>query len=144
MKKLLTLLVCALIAQNTYYLFGHITEFDYEEDVVTVEDHDGNLWQFEGIEDWEIGDRCLLLMYTNGTDVAEDDAIVRATYIEEDEEEFNKGYYYGIQHVINDSVIYTTERYNPDDPEASEWNGFNQRILIVVDDITYEVGMHQC
>ena len=85
MKKLLTLLVCALIAQNTYYLFGHITEFDYEEDTVTVEDHDGNLWQFEGIEDWEIGDRCLLLMYTNGTDVAEDDAIVRATYIEEDE-----------------------------------------------------------
>lgn len=60
------------------------------------------------------------------------------------QEGFQTGWYYGIQHVINDSTIYTTERYNPDDPEASEWNGYNQRILIVVDDITYEVGMHQC
>lgn len=87
MKKLLTLLVCAIIAQNTYYLFGRIAEFDYEKDIVTVETHDGNLWQFYGIEDWELGDRCLLLMYNNNTSVAEDDMIVRATYIEEEDAE---------------------------------------------------------
>lgn len=69
--------------------------------------------------------------------------MVRA-YMLGKQEGFNKGYYFGIQHVINDSIIYTTERYNPDDPEASEWNGYNQRILIVIDDITYEVGMYQC
>lgn len=87
MKKLLTLLVCAIIAQNTYYLFCHVTEFDYKEDTVTVEDHDRNLWQFYGIEDWELGDKCLLLMYNNNTSVAEDDMIVRATYIEEEDAE---------------------------------------------------------
>ena len=69
--------------------------------------------------------------------------MVRA-YMIGKEEGFNKGWYHGIQHVINDSIIYTTERYDPNNPEASEWNGYNQRILIVVDDITYEVGMHQC
>ena len=60
------------------------------------------------------------------------------------QEGFQTGWYFGIQHVIKDSVIYTTERYNPENPEASEWNGFDQRILIELDDVTYEVGMHQC
>lgn len=56
---------------------------------------------------------------------------------------FTAGRYSGIKHAINDSVIWTVDRYDPDDPEASEWNGYDQLIYIDLDGNTYEHGMFQ-
>ena len=49
----------------------------------------------------------------------------------------------GIRHAIEDSEIYATERYDPDRPEASEWNGYDLRVYIEIDGKTYEHGVYQ-
>ena len=50
----------------------------------------------------------------------------------------------GIRHAIRDAEIWTVDCYNPLDPGASEWNGYDQRIMIELDGETYEHGMIQC
>ena len=50
----------------------------------------------------------------------------------------------GIRHAIEDSVIWTVDLYNPDDPESSAWNGYDQLIYINLDGELYEHGMIQC
>ena len=50
----------------------------------------------------------------------------------------------GIWHAIEDSVIWTVDRYDPDDPEASAWGGYDQLIFIELDGDVYEHGMIQC
>lgn len=49
----------------------------------------------------------------------------------------------GVAHAIEDSEIYTVDFYNPQDPEASEWNGYDQQIFIELDGEVYEHGMYQ-
>lgn len=49
----------------------------------------------------------------------------------------------GIRHAIEDSEIYATERYDPDRPDASEWNGYDLKIFIDLDGRTYEHGAYQ-
>ena len=50
----------------------------------------------------------------------------------------------GIRHAIEDSEIWTVDCYNPDDPESSAWNGYDQLIYIELDGQQYEHGMIQC
>ena len=50
----------------------------------------------------------------------------------------------GIHHAIHDAEIWTVDVYNPLDPGASEWNGYDQRIMIELDGNVYEHGMIQC
>lgn len=50
----------------------------------------------------------------------------------------------GIRHAIEDSIIWTVDIYNPDNPEDSAWNGYDQRIIIELDGEWYEHGMIQC
>lgn len=49
----------------------------------------------------------------------------------------------GIRHAIEDAQIWTVDRYDPDAPEESAWNGYDQRIFIDLDGQTYEHGMYQ-
>ena len=49
----------------------------------------------------------------------------------------------GIRHAIEDAQIWTVDRYDPDAPEESAWNGYDQRIFIDLDGQTYEHGMFQ-
>lgn len=49
----------------------------------------------------------------------------------------------GIQHAIEDSVIFTVDIYCPDDPDQSAWNGYDQLIYIDLDGSVYEHGMYQ-
>ena len=49
----------------------------------------------------------------------------------------------GVRHAIEDSEIFTVTCYNPDAPEESAWNGYDQCIYIDLDGQTYEHGMHQ-
>ena len=71
----------AKAAKPHYYaLATEVVEINRETDVVTCEDCNGNLWEFYGAEDWEIGDNANLLMNSKGTPKIEDDEICGATY----------------------------------------------------------------
>ena len=49
----------------------------------------------------------------------------------------------GVYHAITDSVIYTVEVYNPENPEENAWNGYDQTIYIELDNQTWVHGMYQ-
>ena len=57
-----------------------IVELDYQNDLVTVSDVAGTLWQFYGCEDYSEGDLVRMLMYDNGTETIYDDEIVIVWY----------------------------------------------------------------
>ena len=63
---------------NIYSNCGIITSID--EEIVTVEMCNGNQYQFEGAEDYEVMDLVALTMYDNGTENIEDDVILNAKY----------------------------------------------------------------
>ena len=69
------------IAENSFYaLTVKVIDVDYENDVVTCEDFNGNLWSFYGCEDWCEDDCAGLLMDSKGTDLIYDDEIISAKY----------------------------------------------------------------
>jgi len=79
------LLACAPKADahnegNYYALTCEVVEVDRENDIVTCEDSNGNLWEFYGCEDWQEGDCASLLMNDQGTPSIYDDAIEGARY----------------------------------------------------------------
>ena len=63
-----------------YALTTCVVEIDRDSDIVTCEDSNGNLWEFYGCEDWEIGDCASLLMDNQGTESIYDDSIEAARY----------------------------------------------------------------
>ena len=64
--------------KHLYPLYTTVTEI--ESDTVTVEDSNGNLWSFNGAEDWEVGDGCALIMHDNSTSEIVDDVIISTRY----------------------------------------------------------------
>lgn len=67
-------------ADHTYPLTTIVTEINPEIDVVSVTDNNGFVWQFYGVEDWEEGDICSVIMNDNGTETILDDIIVTTRY----------------------------------------------------------------
>ena len=65
---------------NVYPLLTTVTEVDRDKDLVTVEDNNGFIWQFEGADDWEEGDLCNCLMDSQGTEKIFDDEIIMTRY----------------------------------------------------------------
>jgi len=63
-----------------YALATTVHHIDNDTDVVTCEDYNGNLWEFYGVEDWQVGDNANLLMDTMDTTSIYDDEICGATY----------------------------------------------------------------
>lgn len=63
-----------------YALTTCVVEVDRDNDIVTCEDSNGNLWEFYGCEDWQEGDCASLLMNSRGTASIYDDAIEGARY----------------------------------------------------------------
>lgn len=57
-----------------------VYEIDRDADVVVVEDATGNLWEFEGVEDYEIGNFVSMVMDDNNTTSIYDDVIVVSQY----------------------------------------------------------------
>ena len=85
MKKMfaLTLVLVALFSiasAEIYPAVGVVTDLDYENDLVIFEDCNQDLWIFEGIEDWDIGDIGALLMDDMETESIYDDMILSARY----------------------------------------------------------------
>lgn len=74
--------ICQLYNANQishlYPLSTTVTEI--KNDTVTVEDSNGNLWSFNGVEDWEVGDGCALIMNDNSTSEIIDDTIISTRY----------------------------------------------------------------
>lgn len=64
--------------KHLYPLTTTVTEI--KKDTVTVEDSNGNLWSFNGAEDWEINDSCALIMNDNNTKDIHDDTIISTRY----------------------------------------------------------------
>lgn len=92
MKKVITMMILMVVlanvlcgcraksTDNLYPMSTIVTKCDYDADVVTVTDFNGNDWEFEGVEDWMEGDICALLMDTMGTDIIYDDKIISVRY----------------------------------------------------------------
>lgn len=68
--------------KHLYPITTTVTEI--ENDTVTVEDSNGNLWSFDGAEDWQVGDGCALIMYDNSTREIIDDTIISTRYQQND------------------------------------------------------------
>ena len=67
-------------AANLYPQTFKVISVDYYENLVTVEDFNGNVWQFWGAEDWVENDICSAIMSDNGTDSIYDDSFVMVRY----------------------------------------------------------------
>lgn len=75
-----------LIGQTTfpkehyYPLTTIVTTINEDYDTVSVEDSNGFIWQFSGVEDWGEGDICSIIMDSKGTNTILDDEIVKTRY----------------------------------------------------------------
>ena len=65
---------------NLYILKTTIKEINDKSDIVTVITDNGNMYQFYGIEDWQINDKCLLIMDSKEVNNAKDDVIIKEIY----------------------------------------------------------------
>ena len=66
--------------KNWYPSVAIVTNIDTDRDIVTIKDFNGHLWQFEGVEDYEIGDTIPLIMNKNWTPEIKDDEIEKTRY----------------------------------------------------------------
>ena len=66
--------------ESTYALTTQVVQVDYENNVVVCQDFNGNLWEFEGTEDWMYGDIASFVMNDMGTPSIYDDEIISARY----------------------------------------------------------------
>ena len=81
MRKFLSAL-CAIfmLCIGFYPNLTKIIDIDRSAHIVLCVDFNGNLWEFEEDDDWQIGDYCNLLMHDCGTEEITDDIIVRTYY----------------------------------------------------------------
>lgn len=81
------LFACSAVATNIpkadgiYAMTAQVYRLDYEADIVTIEDANGNLWDFEGTEDYCEGDLVSCVMWDAGTpETIYDDHILSARF----------------------------------------------------------------
>lgn len=66
---------------NYYPMTTIVTSINNSADIVTIEDCNGNIWEFSGVEDWMVGDVCVCIMYDNETpSTIYDDEIYNTRY----------------------------------------------------------------
>lgn len=76
-------LTCGMVFKNKSQQYGMcavVINTSRYNDTVTIRDFNGNLWQFKGVEDFEIDDVCACIMDDNGTREIKDDAIISIKY----------------------------------------------------------------
>ncbi len=83
MFAILIFTMCTMVAHaEEYPNAGIITKTDWETDTVYVTTFfDDNVWTFEGIEDFSIGDIVALIMDNVNTDIIYDDVIIMVKYL---------------------------------------------------------------
>ena len=75
------LLVMQLAAQCLYPSCGRVVKVDRKHDTISIKDTYGNVWVWEGAEDWDKGDHVAMIMYDNFTKKTSDDVIVKLRYM---------------------------------------------------------------
>ena len=93
MKKIIVVLFVVVIASmllagfvfdkphEIYPTSMIVTEVDYENNLVTIVDFEGRMYQFYGCEDWYENDICAVIMDNNGTtETVYDDIITQVRY----------------------------------------------------------------
>lgn len=65
---------------NVYPLVTVVSEVDRAQDIVTFETNNGDLFEWEGVEDLEVNDTCALMMCDMGTPEIKDDVILSIRY----------------------------------------------------------------
>lgn len=65
---------------NVYPLVVVVSEVDRAQDIVTFETSNGDLFEWEGVEDLEVNDTCALMMCDMGTPEIKDDVILSIRY----------------------------------------------------------------
>lgn len=70
----------AFTTDYIYPLTTVVTQVDKRTDIVCVEDGNGNKWSFFGVEDWQEGDVCSMIMNNQGTKDISDDVIIKQQY----------------------------------------------------------------
>lgn len=65
---------------NFYGLTTVVVNVSKANDKVTCQDCNGNLWQFEGVEDWCVNDIATFIMDNMGTEEINDDKIISVRY----------------------------------------------------------------
>ena len=63
-----------------YSMGGVIVETSYANDMVTFRDFNGNLWQFQGVEDFSVNDCVSVIMDSKKTPEIRDDEIISVRY----------------------------------------------------------------
>ena len=78
---LIGLFICLSVPRmNMYPLTTIVIDADRENDIVSCKDFSGNVWAFEGCEDYEPGDICSMIISDNGTANIKDDVIISTKY----------------------------------------------------------------
>ena len=77
---IIVLLSACAPSGDTYAMSAHVVECDTRTDVIVLEDCNGNLWEWEGVEDWQEGDCAACIMNNNGTPSIYDDEIISLRY----------------------------------------------------------------
>ena len=63
---------------DSYYPMDTVVrEIDYDNNIVIVENNDGELFSFFGTDSFKVNDSCALLMYDNTTSDITDDVIIQ-------------------------------------------------------------------
>lgn len=63
--------------ESEYYpLTAFVTEINANENLISVTDNNGQVWQFDDSSDWRNGDICSMIMNDNGTENIFDDEVV--------------------------------------------------------------------
>ena len=65
---------------HVYPLSGTIVAVIPDNDIIVIQDYNGNIWEWSGIEDWYEGDIAAMIMYDNNTESIYDDEIIDIMY----------------------------------------------------------------
>lgn len=77
---MISMLASLLVSLGLYSISTIVVDVDYDTDIVTCEDFNGNQWQFSECDDWFENDIAVLTFYDNGTKIIYDDVIVAKRY----------------------------------------------------------------
>lgn len=72
----LVMCISGIARAEQYSLTTVVVSLDYDADVVECIDFNGNIWAFDGCEDWSLFDICSMIMDDMDTDIIYDDCIV--------------------------------------------------------------------
>lgn len=76
----LSIITGAKAKSDTYPTTFRVYAIDRQHDLLILQDFNGYIWTWEGVEDWEPGDIASAIMDDNGTKNITDDSIMKLKY----------------------------------------------------------------